>query len=806
MRVLKFGGSSLADFACLAHVSQLIRTQANNNKVLVVLSAPKGITDTLVALANKAEKGEDFTPLWQGFCQQAEQLKAQVTQSATAPVHWADFSALKQKLDGVALLQHCPDATRAYIISFGERISSALMHALLNDLAPHYLHATDCIVSQGGYIDAEADLAASSIYFKQQINAHPAKVYLMAGFTASNEQGELTTLGRNGSDYSAAIAAGCLQADICQIWTDVDGVYNADPRYIKQATKVDALSYKEAMELSYFGAKVLHPKTILPCAKAGVPCEIKNTHNPAVSGTLISDHTQDTTPVKAISSLQNLAMLTVSGAGMKGKVGMASRVFSALAADNVSIVLITQSSCEFSISFCVHQQDLSQALQSLNYAFELETQAGLIDPIMVQRNLAIVTLVGDNMKAHKGLAAKFFTALARAQVNIVAIAQDSTESAISAVIQSELCNDAVKVCHESFFTHVPSIDVFLLGCGLVGSELLLQIQKQQRWLSERNIKLNVYGVANSRQCLLAPQGVDLSSWQQQLNQADQAFSLGLLEQFTKQHHLINPVIVDCSSADNLAHQYVDFLNAGFHVVAANKKANTTDYAYYQALKAAAQQNNRKFLYETNVGAGLPVLDNLQLLFGAGDELLQFNGILSGSLSYIFGVLQDGLSLSAATLQAKQNGFTEPDPRDDLSGLDVARKLLIIARESGLTLELEDISVESVIPEGFGDNLSVEEFMAQLPTLDAPFAKRINDAAKANKVLRYVASIENGKCRVGIEEVDANHALHAIRDGENALAILSQYYQPKPFVIRGYGAGSAVTAAGVFTDILKTLSR
>ncbi|MBQ4861669.1 bifunctional aspartate kinase/homoserine dehydrogenase I [Pseudoalteromonas sp. MMG013] len=805
MRVLKFGGSSLADFDCLRQVQNLVLTQSGD-EALIVLSAPGGMTDQLVELAALAEQGVSYDVQWQALQSRVNALHLQVTKLYGEIAHWPDFSALANKLAGVKLLNHCPAQVRAYIISFGERVSCALMQAMLGSAQASYLDATDCIATVGGYLDAEVDLKLSKAQFTLSMRENPNKYYIMPGFTGRNQEGELTTLGRNGSDYSAAVAAACLQAQVCQIWTDVDGVYNADPRFIRKATKVDWLSYKEAMELSYFGAKVLHPKTILPCAKAGVPCEIKNTHNPDVPGSVISNERRGNEQVKALSSLESLAMLTVSGPGMKGKVGMASRVFNALANDNVSIVLITQSSCEFSISFCVHEADLNLALTALEQAFELESQAGLIEPVQVQRELAIVTLVGDNMKAHRGLAAKFFASLAQAQVNIVAIAQDSTESAISAVVDGSLCNDAVKVCHENFFTHIPSIDVFLLGVGLVGQELIKQLEKQQSWLQNRDIKLNLYGVANSQKLYLNAQGVPFDTWHGELEQQTDGLTLERLEAFVKSNHLINPVIVDCTSSQQLADQYCNFLNAGFHVVAANKKANTGTYDYYQALVNAAQQKHRKFLYETNVGAGLPVLDNLQLLFSAGDELLSFNGILSGSLSYMFGALEDGLSLSEATAKAKANGFTEPDPRDDLSGTDVARKLLIIARESGLALELSDIEVEPVVSESFAEGASVDEFMTKLPELDGSFALKVKAAAEQGQVLRYVGSIENGHCRVGIEAVDKSHALYDIRDGENALAILSQYYQPRPFVIRGYGAGAEVTSAGVFADILKTLSR
>jgi aspartokinase/homoserine dehydrogenase 1 len=440
----------------------------------------------------------------------------------------------------------------------------------------------------------------------------------------------------------------------------------------------------------------------------------------------------------------------------------------------------------------------------LEEEFELELQAHLLDPLSVDTDMAIVSLVGDGMRQQKGMAAKFFASLAQARVNVVAIAQGSSERSISAVIKQNACADAVKVSHENFFTHVPSIDVFLVGCGVVGGELLAQIHQQKQFLADRQVRLTVYGIANSKQLLLDPDGIDLSQWQQQIAGAEQGFSVKALSQFVRDNHLTNPVLVDCTSAEALAVQYVDFLAADFHVVTPNKKANTSSIDYYHQLRATAQAHRRRFLYETTVGAGLPVIDTLQGLFNAGDKLVSFEGILSGSLSYIFGLLEQGLPLSDVTEKAKALGFTEPDPRDDLSGMDVARKLLVMAREAGLMLNLDQVQIESVLPVGFAEGLPVPEFMAKLPELNAAFAERVAKAKADGKVLRYIGDIQNGLCRVAIKALDADHPLAKVKDGENALAIQTQYYQPIPFVLRGYGAGAKVTAAGVFSDVMRTL--
>lgn len=813
MRVLKFGGSSLASVERFLEVAGIVKQQLSAEPVGLVLSAPQGVTNLLVELTDLAFLGTDYLPLLQQWQQRLETLQLQAKDHLLAADHEAltavreqQFAQLSAQLHGVALLQYCPDHIKARILGLGEQFSVALMTGLLKKLRIDTvaLDSVACVKSQGDYLNAVADIPASEAALSAAVAKQVAQVYVMAGFVSSNSNGELCLLGRNGSDYSAAIVAASIRASVCEIWTDVDGVYSADPRQVKQAQLIDHLSYDEAMELSYFGAKVLHPKTIGPLARYQIPCYIKNTLNPSAPGTCIDANNNGDSLVKGISSLEHLALITVSGPGLKGVVGMASRVFATMAREQVSVSLITQSSSEFSISFCVAQLDLNVAKKALETEFELELQGKLLRPLAIQSDMAIVSLVGDGMRQHRGVAAKFFASLSQARVNIVAIAQDSSERSISAVVEQKSCRNAVKVCHENFFSHVPSIDVFLVGCGVVGSELLAQFERQQQFLKQRNVRLTVYGIANSKALLLDAQGIDLASWQQRMDGQKQQFSLEALSQFVQDNYLTNPVLIDCTSAEAVAMQYADFLAAGFHVVTPNKKANTASLAYYRELRLVAQQHRRRFLYETTVGAGLPVIDFLQGLLNAGDELMAFEGILSGSLSYMFGELEQGVALSDVTAKAKAMGFTEPDPRDDLSGMDVARKLLILARESGLQLDLSDVTVESVLPDDFAPGASVSDFMAQLPELNSWFADKVAAAKSEGKVLRYIGEIANGQCKVSVKALDVNHPLAKVKDGENALAIHTRYYQPIPFVLRGYGAGAAVTAAGVFGDVMRTL--
>lgn len=813
MRVLKFGGTSLANPERFIQAADIIEKAHLKDQAAGVLSAPAKITNHLVAIVDKAIAGESFesnlkeaTEIFHNIINGLYAINNKVDREGLLALVEAELAQIQSVASEAAKSKSLPDSVAATIHCRGEKLSIAMMQAWFE--AKGYevtrIDPVEKLLAHGSYLESSVDIAESTK--RVDANSIPKKnVVLMAGFTAGNENGELVLLGRNGSDYSAACLAACLKADCCEIWTDVDGVYTCDPRLVPEAICLESMSYQEAMELSYFGAKVIHPRTIGPLVPLNIPCLIKNTANPDAKGTLIDGNVAtDGLKVKGITNLDNVAMFNVSGAGMQGMVGMAARVFSTMSKAGISVILITQSSSEYSISFCVPAKFEEKATGCLNAEFAQELSKGDLDPIDMIRELSIISVVGDGMRTAKGIAARFFSSLAQANISIVAIAQGSSERSISAVVPMNKAIEAVKATHQGLFSNKKSIEVFLVGVGGVGSELIDQIKQQKEFLAKKDIEIRVCALANADKMLLNENGLNLDNWKSDLETATQPSDFDVLLSFIKLHHVVNPVFVDCTAAQSVANLYTRALKEGFHVVTPNKKANTGSYRYYQELREAARQGQHKFLYETNVGAGLPVIENLQNLLAAGDEVEKFEGILSGSLSFIFGKLDEGLSLSEATLIAKEKGFTEPDPRDDLSGADVARKLLILARETGLALEFDDIEVEGVLPKGFSDGMSKEEFLKVLPEIDAQFNERVQAAKAEGKVLRYVGSITGDKCRVAIEAVDENHPLYKVKDGENALAFLTRYYSPIPLLLRGYGAGTDVTAAGIFADILRTL--
>ena len=812
MLIHKYGGSSLASVEGFLAAAGIISKASDEETVVVVLSAMYGITDLLEQAIDAAIEGRDFKQVLGTINDRERGAIEQLADAGMNCLQAKDFLQeqhhhLQSRLEGVTLLEQCPPRVRAEILSSGEGFSSRLMSGLLRAQGYQARWSDTHVLppANDSYTDSLVDIKSATPLLKQALEGECA-ILVLPGFYGRNAEGRVQLMGRNGSDYSAAAVAAALGARSCQIWKDVDGFFSADPAIVASAKCLHEASYEEAMELSFFGAKVISAKALTPLMSAGIPCEIRNTYHPSRPGTLIHADTDKPTVVRGISHLDHVASITLQGGGMRGRVGVARRVMEALANQSISVLLIVQSSSEYSITLCVRSSEARRARAALAETFHFEVLHGLITAIKVRDNRSVITLVGDGMNHYRGIAARFLSAISTARVNVEVIAQGANECAIAVVVEQGSAQAALRACHTAFFSHTSHMDVILLGCGNVGAALLEQFQKQGNMLSADNRALHVRAIANSRRILVGNDRVNLGNWRKDLEQQGKPWNIDDVFAIREQLGLLNPTIIDCTTDEGLAGEYTRFLANGFNVVAANKKANTESMEYYRELRVTAARCFRKFMYETNVGAGLPVIDTLQGLIRSGDELRSFGGILSGPLSMIFGLLEDDVSFSAAVEKAMKLGFTEPDPRDDLSGMDVARKLLIVAREVGLELELSDIEVEPVIDSTFAGGIKRDQLINDLQPLDEAFSRRVEQARIAGKVLRYVGRIEDGHCSVCIDEVPSEQPLGAIRDGENALVLHTRYYQPIPLVLRGYGAGAEVTAAGVFGDLLRTAWR
>ncbi len=828
MITLKFGGTSMANARRILASSEIIINRAKEDRISVIVSAVAGVSNNLQSAIDATTSGisgsnyvSDLRNTHNEICLELQSKLPGFDADKVMAKLEPNFEELDKLLAGCVSFGECPDTVHCRIMGMGELLSAPIMEAVLlaKKQSVIFLDSRKFVFTTGNQKEGEADYALCNeacAPFRDGASPTQTRILLFPGFICTWKAGSdskpvMGLLGRNGSDFSAAIIGASLRVKRVEFWTDVDGVYTADPRVVKDAILVDDMSYEESMELSFFGSKVLHPKTIAPLQAKGIEAWSLNSHNPSARGTRIGKgpfESRGKSSICGISSLKHISMISVGGSLMRGRTGMASKVFSAVSGAGVSILLITQSSSEYTISFCVRDDEASKVKDALQAKFQLEIREKLIDEIEVKNDYAIISVVGDGMIQNRGVASKFFNALSSHDINIAAIAQGSSERCISAVIKGEYADTAVRAVHQFFFHTAQTIEVFAFGAGTIGGTMIDQIRDQREKLLKENVDIKVLCITTIDGMILREDGIELSNWRDQMKKPDYPFGPNNVDdiiKFVKDKKPLNPVFVDCTASYDLPERYLDIINAGMSIATPNKRANSMDINFYHELRRTANKMHRRFLYETNVGAGLPIIDTLQNLFKSGDKLESFNGIMSGSLSYIFGKLDEGIPFSKAVLEAKELRYTEPDPRDDLEGKDVARKALIIARESGYDIELTDIEMIPLFPKSFDPSGTVDEFLKKLPQVDDYFAKKMENLKKENKVLRMGASIKDGKVSVGVLEVDPEDPLYGVRGGENAFVFYTERYQPIPLTVRGYGAGAGVTAAGVFGDILRTVS-
>jgi aspartokinase/homoserine dehydrogenase 1 len=778
----------------------------------VVVSAMSGVTDELIGLVHGArDRDEGYTARLEALKSRHAAEAAGLLGAAAAPLlatFEKDFKEIAEILRGVWLSRNASERTTELVSGYGELWSAQLLNAHLASLgiASRWLDARETHVVEPGDLTVVVDFEKSAAKLAAWLKGNPTDWLVITGFIASTPEGIPTTLKRNGSDFSASIFGALLDASEITIWTDVDGVMSADPRLVPEAVVLEDMSYDEATELAYFGAKVVHPSTMAPAIHKNIPIWIRNTFNPSYRGTKIHEKSASKLTVKGFASIGQMALVNVEGTGMIGVPGVAERLFGALRSERVSVVMISQASSEHSICFAIPKAQAELAKKTVEKAFFAELHHGQIERVEVREDSSVLAAVGDNMVETPGVSGRFFGALGRAGVNIRAIAQGSSERNISAVIGSADEKRALRAVHAAFFLSNQTLSIGLIGPGLIGGTLLEQFKTElDRLRTDFKVDLRVRGIMDSKRMLLDEKAIDLSSWKAALSERGTPADLDRFVAHVHASHLPHSVIIDASAGDAIFPHYTRFLESGIHVVTPNKKANTQSMAFYRELRAAARKGGRHFLYETNVGAGLPIINTLRELVRTGDRVLAIDGVLSGTLSFIFNSVGPSKPFSAAVQEAKSLGYTEPDPRDDLSGLDVARKLVILAREMGVNLELNDIQVESLVPAEL-TKASPEDFLKRLPSHDGAMAKKMEEAAARGEVLRYVGVVDaHGKASVKLKSYPASHAFARLTGTDNIVAFRTARYDKQPLIVQGPGAGPAVTAGGVFGDLLRLAS-
>ena len=805
MKVLKFGGTSVGSVNSMLSVKKIV--EAVDDKVIVVVSALGGITDKLINTSRMAAEGNDEYELgMKEIVNRHIEMVYTVIPAGRERELLLDLvnellNELKDIFQGIYLIRDLSPKTSATIVSYGERLSSIIVATLIKNAV--WFDSRQFIKTEKKHNKHILDSELTYRLVRETFSEIP-DVSLVPGFISTDKNtGEVTNLGRGGSDYTASIIAAALDADILEIWTDVDGFMTADPRVISTAYPIAELSYVEAMELCNFGAKVVYPPTIYPVCHKNIPILIKNTFNPEAPGTIIrqeSDHSSKA--IKGISSINDTCLITMTGLGMVGVIGVNYRIFKALAENGISVFLVSQASSENSTSIGVRNEDAPLACEVLNNEFAKEIEMGEIFPMKAEHGLATIAIVGENMKHTPGIAGKLFGTLGRNGINVIACAQGASETNISFVVDGGSLRKSLNVIHDSFFlSEYQVLNLFICGIGTVGGSLLEQIHGQQEKLKqERGLNLKVVGIANGHKALFTRAGIDLTNFHQELEEKGIPSSSQVLHDEIIGMNIFNSVFVDCTASEDIAALYKDFLKHNISVVAANKIAASSEYDVYAELKQIARQRGVKFLFETNVGAGLPVINTINDLINSGDKILKIEAVVSGTLNYIFNTLSADMPLIATIRKAKEEGYSEPDPRIDLSGKDVIRKLVILAREAGYRIDQEDVEKHLFIPDSYFEG-TLDDFWRNIPRLDADFESRRKRLEAEGKRWRFVARLENGKGTVSLQEVDARHPFYNLEGSNNIILLTTERYNEYPMLIQGYGAGASVTAAGVFADIM-----